>query len=250
MKETPTPSGVNYQRVRDVVRMDILTGVFAPGDRLKINDLVERYDVGANPIREALQQLRGEGLVEMIPNKGATVRYLDERVTRQMLELRQAIELMVARKFAQTGSYKLLDELKRAQERFEQAVRDGHQSEYHSLNNAFHDIIIRAADNQEAELIMSRTSLLIRAVRESVGYGPERIGSILAEHRALLDAFEQRDAEKAGEIAWLHASRASDDLLDQYRRMMKARMRVEPAGQSKRSRVPRGWTPDLAQKRP
>ncbi len=47
-------SGVSYQRVADVLRMDILTGVFHPGDRLKINALVERYEIGANPIREAL----------------------------------------------------------------------------------------------------------------------------------------------------------------------------------------------------
>lgn len=248
MYDKEIPSGVSYERVRDVLRMDILNGVFLPGDRLKINALVERYDIGANPIREALQQLQGEGLVEMVPNKGATVRYLDERVARQMLELRQAIDLMVARKFAETSSYKLLNELKAAQARFEETVRAGRESEYHANNTAFHQIIIQAADNQTAEQIIAQTSMLIRAVRHSVGYGPERISSILAEHRALIDAFEERDAEKAGEIAWLHAKRASDDLLEQYRRVMQSRKRPDEPGKKRRSRVPRGWTPDLARK--
>jgi DNA-binding GntR family transcriptional regulator len=229
--------------------MDIISGVFHPGDRLKINALIERYDVGANPIREALQQLQGEGLVEMIPNRGATVRYLDERVARQMLELRQAVDMLVARKFAEAGSYKLLDDLKAVQARFEEAVREGRVEEYTAHNNAFHEIITAAADNQEAEAILTRSSMLTRAIRRTVGYGPERVHSILAEHRDLIAAFERRDAERAGEIAFNHAKRASDDLLEQYRRMMQAREVPEQSTKSRRSRVPRGWSPDLANKR-
>lgn len=243
------PMGANYQRVRDVLRRDILSGVFSPGDRLKINALVERYDVGANPIREALQQLQGEGLVEMTPNKGATVRYLDEDVTRQMLELREAIDAFVARKFAEIGSYKLLDELKRIQAEFEQAVAEGREAEYPSFNNAFHEVIIAAADNREAEAFLARSSMLTRTIRGLVGYGGSRIDAILAEHRALIAAFEARDAGQASEIARLHAKHASDDLLEQYRKMMAARGAKERPAGSARSRVPKGWSPDLATKR-
>lgn len=247
--EQPAPMGANYQRVRDVLRRDILSGVFEPGDRLKINALVERYDVGANPIREALQQLQGEGLVEMTPNKGAAVRYLDEEVTRQMLELRQAIDAFVARKFAETGSYKLLDELKGIQKRFDEAVAAGREAEYPAFNNAFHEIIIAAANNREAEAFLARSSMLTRTIRGLVGYGGARIEAILAEHRALIDAFERRDADKASEIARLHAKHASDDLLAQYHKMMAARGNGERPAGGRRARVPKGWSPDLASKR-
>jgi DNA-binding GntR family transcriptional regulator len=247
--EQPAPMGANYQRVRDVLRHDILSGIFEPGDRLKINALVERYDVGANPIREALQQLQGEGLVEMTPNKGATVRYLDDEVTRQMLELRQAIDAFVARKFAEIGSYQLLDELKRVQARFEAAVAAGREAEYPAFNNAFHEIIIAAANNREAEAFLARSSMLTRTIRGLVGYGGSRIDAILAEHRALIDAFERRDAGKASEIARLHAKHASDDLLAQYHKMMAARSSGERAAGGRRARIPKGWSPELANKR-
>lgn len=242
------PTGANYQRVRDVLRMDIVSGVFNPGDRLKINALVERYDVGANPIREALQQLQGEGLVEMTPNKGATVRYMVEDVARQLLELREAIDAFVARKFAETGSYKLLDTLKDIQRRFEQAVEEGREADYTTYNNEFHEVIIMAANNREAESFLTRSSLLVRTIRGLVGYGPERVQTILAEHRAMIEAFEQRDADKASEIARLHAKHATEDLIAQYRRMIDARQHEERPVAGKRSRLPKGWSPELATK--
>jgi DNA-binding GntR family transcriptional regulator len=242
------PTGANYERVRDVLRMDIVSGVFEPGSRLKINALVERYAVGANPIREALQQLKGEGLVDMTPNKGATVRYLVEDVARQLLELREAIDAFVARKFAETGSYKLLDKLKEIQREFEQAVAEGREADYTSYNNAFHEVIIAAADNREAESFLTRSSLLVRTIRRLVGYGPERVQVILAEHRAMIEAFEQRDADKASEIARLHARHATEDLIAQYRRMLESRKQEERPASDKRTRVPKGWSPDIANK--
>lgn len=246
--DTPLPPGANYQRVRDVLRRDIVSGVFNPGDRLKIAALVERYDVGANPIREALQQLQGEGLVEMVPNKGATVRHLDEDHMRQTLELREVIEAFVAQKFAEKGSYQLVDELKSVQAQFEQAVADGRVSEFNVYNNTFHEIIITAADNRDAESFLARSSMLSRTIRALVGYGTDRIDDILAEHRALIAAFEARDPAKAAEVARLHARHASRDLIEQYQRLKESRS-SEPKSRSKRARVPKGWSPELSKKR-
>jgi DNA-binding GntR family transcriptional regulator len=83
----------NYQRVRDIIRNDIITGQFRDGDRLKISDLVGRYGISAMPIREALQQLQGEGLVVMSANRGASVRRIDEHFLWQMYEIRKALEM-------------------------------------------------------------------------------------------------------------------------------------------------------------
>ncbi len=242
-------TGANYQRVSEVLRVDIFSGAFNPGDRLKINTLVERYGVGANPIREALQQLQGEGLVEMTPNKGATVRYLDEKVTHDMLELRQAIDAFFARRFVEVGSYQLLDELVNIQTEFEIAASDGNREDYLEKNNAFHEVIMSASNNREAEAVLRRSSMLTRSIRRLVGYGDSRLNAILEEHRSLIQAFKDRDADDASRIARLHAKHAADDLLEQYRQMMAARKEKENPLASKRSRVPRGWSPELTEKR-
>src|SRR3712207_3392027 len=63
-----------YVRVREQLRTDILQGVFAPGERIKIAELSKRYGVSQMPVREALQMLQGEGLVTIAPNKGASIR--------------------------------------------------------------------------------------------------------------------------------------------------------------------------------
>ena len=86
----------NYQRVRDIIRNDIITGQFQAGARLKISELVERYGLSAMPIREALQQLQGEGLVVLSANKGASVRRIDERFLWQGYEVRKALEAYFA----------------------------------------------------------------------------------------------------------------------------------------------------------
>lgn len=242
-------SGANYQRVSEVLRVDIFSGVFNPGDRLKINTLVDRYGVGANPIREALQQLQGEGLVEMTPNKGATVRYLDEDLTRDLMELRQAIDDFLARRFVEVGSYQLLDKLVQVQQDFETAVDEGRREDYPAHNNAFHEVIMSAANNREAEAVLRRSSLLSRSIRRLVGYGDYRLDMILEEHRNLIQAFKDRDADLASKIARLHAKHAADDLLEQYRAMMAERQSKSKPLDTKRSRVPRGWSPDLNENR-
>lgn len=242
-------TGANYQRVRDVLRQDIIAGVFHPGERLKIAALTERYDIGANPIREALQQLQGEGLVEMVPNKGAMVRMLDEAMLRETLEMREVIESFLARKFAQTGSYKLLDEIKTIQTEFEQAVAENRTEKYTPCNSAFHDVIMKAAGNREAEAFLTRASMLTRTIRGVIGYGHQRLREILAEHRALIVAFEARDVALAGQIAEEHARHASTDLIAQYHAVMEARSTTRQSSGGRRGAVPKGWSPDLSRNR-
>ncbi len=67
------PPASIYARIRE----DIIEGRIAADSRLKVRDLAARYDVSTNPVREALQQLRGEGFVVISPNRGARVRTID-----------------------------------------------------------------------------------------------------------------------------------------------------------------------------
>ena len=92
--ELATPT---YARVCELLRKDILSGQFPPGARLKIAELSQAYGVSQMPIREALQQLQGEGLLDILPNRGASVRTVDARMVRNIYDLRGAIESMLVR---------------------------------------------------------------------------------------------------------------------------------------------------------
>ena len=86
-----------YARVCDALRSAILSGHFTPGQRLKMSDLTTRFRVSPTAIREALQQLQGEGLITIFPHRGASVRSVDKRFVSNIYDLRFAIENMLIR---------------------------------------------------------------------------------------------------------------------------------------------------------
>src|SRR6185312_11676029 len=78
--------------IYDRLREDIIEGRISADSRLKVRDLAARYGVSTNPVREALQQLRGEGFVVISPNRGARVRPIDEDFVRNVYEITALIE--------------------------------------------------------------------------------------------------------------------------------------------------------------
>lgn len=88
-------SNTTYSKVREQLRHDILSNYFAPGARLKILDLVKLYNVSQMPIREALQQLQGEGLVVIEQHKGAYVRHIDKKFVSNIYDVRRVIEVFM-----------------------------------------------------------------------------------------------------------------------------------------------------------
>ena len=89
---TDTLSNTIYSRVTDDLRRAIVSGDFESGERLKMVDLIQRFGTSQMPIREALQQLQGEGLITIIPNRGAQVKIIDHDFVSNIYDLRVAIE--------------------------------------------------------------------------------------------------------------------------------------------------------------
>ena len=91
-------------RVTNDLRRDIVAGAIAPGAWLKTDELAARYAVSANPVREALWRLQGEGFVVANPNQGARVRTVDDDFIRNIFEIREAIEPIFVRRFCQRAT--------------------------------------------------------------------------------------------------------------------------------------------------
>ncbi|UQZ82732.1 putative HTH-type transcriptional regulator YdfH [Paenibacillus konkukensis] len=214
MMQTSSESSFNettYSRVRDKLREDILSGVFKPGVRLRIIDLSTRYGVSQMPIREALQQLQGEGLVNLLPQKGASVREVDEKFVSDMYDVRMAIETMLVRNgvpYMSDHDYMKLVEI---EEQYEQAVEEGDVSLSLKLNESFHKIINGLAQNDEAMRVIDRHWGLIDSLRHK--YGSSRVKDVVNDHRLLLHALKNRDAEAAAAITSDHVIKAKDDLI-------------------------------------
>ena len=208
-----TPPGVGYVRLRDAIRSDIINGVFDAGLRLKIPDLCRRYGVSSIPIREALQQLQGEGLVVIMPNRGATVRSVDPVFVSEIYEVREAIDAAMARRFVELASADALAALERAQDEMERREEAGDVLGRHQADRDFHRVIFAGANNREAMLIVERQNNIINALRLGYGQSEVRRRQVRREHRALLDAIRRGDSKRAGAIAASHARHARNDLI-------------------------------------
>lgn len=199
-------------RVAADLRRRILAGELAPGQRLKIDDLASLCAVSHMPVREALRELEGEGVLEVYPHRGAVIKGVDERFLRNFYDIRAAIEGMLTERCAERIDAAGIARLESQVAAFEAAdPRDADRLV--RLNRELHDTVNAAADNPEALRMLAQGRVLADALRVRFGYGAGRIDSIVAEHRALLRAVKRRDVATAGEVARRHCIRARDDLL-------------------------------------
>lgn len=206
-----------YLRVREKIRADILSGRFRPGARIKIADLARRYGVSQMPVREALQMLQGEGLVTIAPNRGASVRTVDERFIGNMYDIRGAIEVMLVRRCVEKISDSELFHLHSIEGRYEEAARGGDVAGCLRYNKQFHHVIYACADNPEALEMLESHWGLIESLRGYYGFGGNRLERIIIEHRQLLKALGDHDRSLAERAAAEHCQHAKEDLIGQTR---------------------------------
>jgi DNA-binding GntR family transcriptional regulator len=206
-----------YSRVREKLREDIVGGYFPSGKRLKIAELVERYSVSQMPIREALQQLQGEGLIVIEPNKGAHVRQIDQRFLENMYDIRQLIEVYLTVKSIDHIQEKDIRELAQIQGKYERAAKNRDYALCAKLNKLFHMTIYTVANNPEGSQILEKHWQLINTLRFTHGYGPGRLEKVIEEHRNIIDALGRKDVAAVERAANTHCAAAKADLINQIK---------------------------------
>lgn len=204
--------GTSYARVRDVIRRDIVGGVFEAGARLKAVELAARYGVSQVPVREALQQLQGEGLVDIEPNRGARVRRIDAKFVSDVFEIRLRLSELLAAKAAERMTPAALAELERRQQVFEAAIAAGDVPSILQANRRFHDVYFRVADNPEAEKLMEQHRAMCHALRTKIGYSRGRLPTMIEEHRGLMHAFAMSRPLAAARWARRHTRASHEDV--------------------------------------
>ena len=187
--------------LRDVVfntlRQAILRGELKPGERLMEIQLANKLGVSRTPIREAIRKLELEGLVLMIPRRGAEVAEITEKSLRDVLEVRAALEELAVDLACDRISPEDIENLKEAAKEFEAALQGGDVTEYAEADVKFHDIIYLATDNQR--LIQLLYNLREQMYRYRVEYlkRTEVHPVLLAEHEHIISCIEKHDKEAA-----------------------------------------------------
>ena len=194
--------------LRDVVfntlRQAILKGEMEPGERLMEIQLAQKLGVSRTPIREAIRKLELEGLVIMIPRKGAEVAHITEKDMKDVLEVRSALEELAATLACRNVTADRLNELKAANKVFESAIVSKDVVAIVDADVAFHDIIYAMTEN--ARLIQIINNLSEQMYRYRLEYVKDaRTHSILiSEHNDIIRQFSIRNVEEAKTVIRQH----------------------------------------------
>lgn len=190
-----------YLPLRDVVfrtlRQAILKGELEPGERLMEIQLAKKLGVSRTPIREAIRMLELEGLVLMIPRKGAEVARISAKNMQDVLEVRTSLEELAIELACRRMSEEDLEKLKEAEKKFITAIAGGDSLKIAESDEAFHDVLYNATGNEKLVQILNNLReqmyrYRLEYIRDSGSW--ERLKN---EHAAIIAAMEKRDIPSA-----------------------------------------------------
>ena len=198
----------NYLPLRDVVfytlRQAILKGELKPGERLMEMQLANQLGVSRTPIREAIRKLELEGLVLMIPRRGAVVAKITEKDLRDVLEVRTSLEKLAIELACQRMPDETIPDLRQALEAFKEALKKEDLTAQAEKDEQFHDVIFKSTGNQR--LIQMLNNLREQMYRYRLEYLKEcgAHGGRVEGHEAIIQALSVKDKEKAADIIARH----------------------------------------------
>ena len=215
--------------LRDVVfntlRQAILTGELKPGERLMEIHLANRLGVSRTPIREAIRKLELEGLVTMIPRRGAEVAQITEKSMKDVLEVRRTLDALSAELACERISAEEEEALKKACLNFEAAVKTKDTKAIAKADVAIHDIIAAATGNQRLIQLINNLAEQMYRYRFEYIKDASQHERIIEEHRIIYESIVKKDKEAAAEMAKTH--------IDNQEKAVIARIRMEQANSRK-----------------
>ena len=203
--------------VFNTLRQAILRGELKPGERLMEIQLANKLGVSRTPIREAIRKLELEGLVLMIPRKGAEVAEITEKNMLDVLEVRKALEELAAELACERITQEQIKELKVAAEEFRQTLQSGDVTRIAEADVQFHDVIFAATDNQR--LISLLNNLREQMYRFRVEYLKQKecYPQLLEEHQQMIKMIESHQKKEARAIAGRHIDNQAVSVSDALR---------------------------------
>lgn len=210
--ELPLPRNASVAAA-DLIREAILDGRLDPGRRLKEEELAGELGISRTPVREALLFLQAEGLVESVPNRGATVRSYSPEEIQDMYELRALLEGHAARRAASRISSEEASRLHESNERFAKLRVVDDVRDLIKENFVFHSIVLDAAGSERLASLVRNVIVLPLVYKSYAWYSGEQ--KLISEHyhRRLAHALEAGDAERAELIMKEHVFEARDFLV-------------------------------------
>jgi DNA-binding GntR family transcriptional regulator len=174
------------------------------------------------PVREALQALEGEGLITILPHKGATVLSLDAKRVSDIYDLRGAVESLLVRRSLPNLTNAAMRQLGEIHRDLAAAVKAEDSETVFSLNTTFHSTINRHAENPEACAVYGRYVNILGSLRAHYGFSQFRMRQMEKEHEKLLKLLRDQDEAKLDDLIRVHVEGAKLDLISRMEAAMPA----------------------------
>ena len=199
-------------RVFHHIREDILSGIYGKDEELRENTIAIELGVSRTPVREALRQLELEGLVKIIPNKGAVVTGLSVKDMKDIYVIRSYLEGLCAKWACESITDSQLEELEEIQYLFDFHTKKKHYEQLVELDNRFHDIIYDACNSRMLNHVLVDFHHYVQRLRKKTLSSEDRAISCSTEHSDIVEALKTRDGNRAEELAHKHILSAMENI--------------------------------------
>ena len=184
----------------------IAVGPLSEGARIPERQLCELFGISRTPLREALKVLASEGLVDLLPHRGARVRTLSEQDIRDLFDLMAGLEALAGRLACEFITEDEIDEIERLHHEMYASYLRREAHGYYQANQMIHTKIVEASRNAALSMAYASFTGRMRRIRYSTNEArrQERWGESMREHEAILDALRRRAGSELSEILFMH----------------------------------------------
>jgi len=200
-------------RVFHKLREDILSGKYEDHEELKEVTIGEELGVSRTPVREAFRQLELEGLIQIIPNKGAYVTGITEKDVKDIYMIRSLLEGLCARWATEHITKEQLEEMEENVYLAKFHASKGHMEQLAELDNRFHDIMYEACNSKMLEHQLRNFHEYVLRVRRNTLSSAGRGMASNEEHEQIMEAIKAGDADNAEKLAHMHMINAYENMV-------------------------------------
>jgi len=204
MAQARIPRASLHEMVTEHIREMIFSGALSGGDRVPEKLLCERLGISRTPLREALKVLASEGLLTLLPNRGARVARLTVDAVEELFPVMGALEALAGELACARASNDQIAEVRALHYQMALHHARGEILPYFELNQRIHEAILAAADNPTLKASYDALAGRVRLARYRANMSKPRWDQAMAEHEEMLDALSRRDGGRLAEVLRRH----------------------------------------------
>ncbi|GBF33403.1 transcriptional regulator [Desulfocucumis palustris] len=199
----------------EILQNNILNGKYPQGEWLVESRLCEKFGVSRTPVREAIRQLEQEGLVKIIPNKGAVVSGVSAQDIKDIYTIRMLIEGLASRWAAEKITVSEIQELEEVIDLMRLYTEKNDVPRLLKADSRFHSIIYNASKSKPLIHTLGTFHHYVQKARSTSFQTPGRAQKALEEHMAIFQAIVEHNANESEKLTYQHVKKAGDNLLKQ-----------------------------------